>query len=123
MSNKEKIENILRALGISRRYLGYDFIFPAVKYALEDPKRLQCVSKELWPLVAPEVGTTPYCVERNIRTVSRKAWENNRPLLEKLAGHKLPVAPSTIDLIDIFAQALERHYDKCCKADNQEAVA
>ena len=49
------IQDVLRVLGIGKRFIGYAIIAQAVPLAVEDETRLYCVSKRLYPLVAERV--------------------------------------------------------------------
>ena len=81
--------DLLFRLGITPNYAGFEQAASAVQLCIEQPRRLELVTKWLYPDVAKECGTTGAAVERNIRTVSCVAWQENRPLLEALARRRL----------------------------------
>ncbi|MBE5956541.1 MAG: hypothetical protein E7253_08815 [Lachnospiraceae bacterium] len=79
MNSKElRIRRLLFDLHISNRYRGYACVYEALLLLEEDEDLLVFISKGLYVDVAVRVGTTPACVERNIRTVKEKAFERNR---------------------------------------------
>lgn len=99
---------LLRKLGVSRAYKGYDLVPLAVRLVVEDPSRIRCATNDLFPLIEAETGVNRWAIERNIRTVSRVAWRDNREILEKMAGFKIPKPPTPIVFLDILALFIER---------------
>ena len=93
-SDAARVRALLCRLGVTANYAGFAQTAYAVSLAAGQPERLLLVTKWLYPDVARHFGTTWRCVERNIRTVSRMAWQTNRPLLEALAYHPLPGRPA-----------------------------
>lgn len=69
------IYNLLGTLGVSRCYRGAAYTAYAVTLIIQDPLRLQLVTKDLYPSVARYFGTQPSNVERNIRTVISYIWD------------------------------------------------
>ena len=104
-----RIEEVIRALGISRNYEGYPCIVHAVDLVVDDPALLRAVTKALYPAVAGYLGVSTVNVERNLRTVVKTCWERgNRPLLDKLAGFPLQCTPTTGEMIDYVAHFIAR---------------
>ena len=85
---------LLHELGITSNYTGYFHASHAVYLSIQEPERLLLVTKWIYPDVAKRYHTNWRSVERNIRTVSRIAWETNRPTLERMAQHSLSTCPS-----------------------------
>ena len=98
-----EVYELLMRFGIGRKYQGFDQCAHAVYLSAETPERLTLVTKWLYPDVAKYFGVSWTVIERNLRTVSRVAWENNRPLLEQLAGEELPEIPSSSKFVKILA--------------------
>ena len=98
---EEKTETVLHALGITRKYLGYDIMISAVSHIDESPGRIRCVSKELFPLIIEETGYTMNSIERNVRTCSQAAFKKERKTLETMAGCKLYRPPTTVAFLEI----------------------
>lgn len=101
---------LMRRLGITANYTGYFHASHAVMLSAREPERLLLITKWVYPDVAKHYRTTWRSVERNIRTVSRLAWETNRPELERMAQHPLPARPSAgVFLAILAAQAQQEH--------------
>ena len=94
---------LLYCLGITAKYKGFSFIVYAIELALEDPTRLQLVTKRIYPAIARRFHTSAACVERNIRTATRAAWEHNPRLLAALAHYDLAECPSPTQFIAVLA--------------------
>lgn len=98
---------LLMMFGITPNYNGYQQIELAVKMAQREPESLHMVCKWLYPAVAKDCGTTWQCVERNVRSVTAKAWENNPMLLRKLAGYYIKKRPTAAQFIAMLSVAKE----------------
>ena len=101
------IYGVLSRLGLSANYTGFFQLAWAVWLAKEEPERLQMVTKRLYPEVAKHYGTNWKAVERNIRSMNEIAWQENRPLLEKLAHRQLTQKPRNAQMLAILVSALE----------------
>ena len=101
-----EIYDILSRLGVRGNYTGFYHTSYAIYLVVQQPERLLLVTKWLYPEVAKHYGINWSRVERNIRTVVRVAWGNNRPLLEELAHHPLPSRPTASQFIAIIASCL-----------------
>lgn len=93
---------LLLRFGIGRKYQGFEQCAHAVYLSAEAPERLTLVTKWLYPDVARQFGVSWFCVERNLRTVTRIAWDNNRELLERLAGREISSVPTSTQFIRIL---------------------
>lgn len=100
--------DLLHRLGATANYTGFFQTAYAVKLCAATPERLQLVTKWVYPGVASAYGTSWTAVERNIRTIGNLIWEENRPLLEQLAGRKLYDKPYAAQLLAILAHAVGR---------------
>ena len=98
-----EVYELLMRFGVGRKYQGFDQCAHAVYLSAEQPERLTLVTKWLYPDVAKQFGVSWTVIERNLRTVSRIAWENNRPLLEQLAGRVLSAIPTSTEFVKILA--------------------
>lgn len=103
-----KIHYILNSLGVSARYTGFRLAVSAISLALNDPELLKLISKNLYPVLAKRYHTTVKCIERNIRTIIDKAWQNNPSLLSSLAGYTLLDKPKTGQFIEIVVSYLRK---------------
>ena len=67
------VHELLCSLGVTANYAGFFHLSFAVYLALQKPERLLFVTKRLYPEVAKHHSTSWHCVERNIRTASKRA--------------------------------------------------
>lgn len=105
----DHIYALLHELGISAKYKGYYHMALAVELAMEDEKRLEYVTKRLYPDVARAFGTTPNCVERDLRTAVSVSWrKGGQAALERMSGCPLNGRPATAEFVDILVNYLLR---------------
>lgn len=97
---------LLNQLGVTANYIGFFHTACAVAFCMEDPHRLLLVTKWVYPEVARAYHTNWRAVERNIRTVTRIVWQENRPLLERLARRPLARKPCAAQLLAILSSSL-----------------
>lgn len=97
---------LLNQLGVTANYIGFFHAAHAVQLCIKQPERLMLVTKWVYPDVAKEYCTTWKAVERNIRTVGCIIWNENRFLLEQLAGRSLSHKPCAAQLLAILTYAL-----------------
>lgn len=74
----ERIANIFLSAGIPPHIKGYRFLREAVKQIVADPDLINAITKELYPAVAKQFGTTPSKVERAIRHAIEVAWARGK---------------------------------------------
>ena len=74
----ERIANIFLSAGIPPHVKGYRFLREAVKKIVAEPDLINAITKELYPAVATEFGTTPSKVERAIRHAIEVAWARGK---------------------------------------------
>ena len=103
------ILELLCWLGISSNYTGFFQTACAVELCREEPERLLLITKRVYPEVAKLCGTSWSAVERNIRTACGIAWENHRPLLERLAHKPLPQKPYAAQFLAILSASLTQY--------------
>lgn len=65
---------VLRALGLSQSYKGFNYLVLAIKLILEEPERLSYICKDLYLEIAFSYNTSVSCAERNIRTAKQVIW-------------------------------------------------
>lgn len=75
---EEQIANLFLTVGIPAHIKGYQFLREAVKMVLEEPERINRITKELYPGIAQRFGTTSSKVERAIRHAIEVAWNRGR---------------------------------------------
>ena len=100
------VERTLYALGLSANYVGFSQLAAALEIALREPEALRRVTKYLYPETARRCGTNWKAVERNIRTMLRRAWRCAPGRLEEWAGCPLAGCPHPAQFIAILIHHL-----------------
>lgn len=104
------VKDELRVLGITPKYCGYMQSILAVELILEDETRLLNITKEVYWKVADLCGCNRCDIERNLRTISRRAWKVNPARLEEIAGYPLASPPTASEFVTILATHIQRTY-------------
>ncbi len=102
------IHDILRSLGVTRNYRGYTYIVYAVELVLENDSRLNAITKEVYGEVARQFGCEWSAVERNFRTIIKRAWSINPQRLVEMAGYPLSGPPTASEFIEIISNYIQR---------------
>lgn len=71
-----KIYALLYALNVKRHHQGVFHIAKAIKIVSSNPESLDAIVKEIYVVIANDVGTSWKSVENNIRYIIKKIWEN-----------------------------------------------
>jgi len=74
----DRLSNIFLSLGIPAHIKGYQFLREAIKLVIEDPDRINRITKELYPAIARRFNTSSSKVERAIRHAIEVAWSRGR---------------------------------------------
>ena len=106
MTHECSICNELRTLGITANYKGYKQAAWAIHLALDDERRLDDISKEIYQPIAQLFFCYINSVERNLRTVSRRAWTLQREHFQEIAGCELPAPPTASAFLRILVNHL-----------------
>ena len=72
------MSNIFLSLGIPAHIKGYRFLREGVRLVIEQPDRINRITKELYPSIARRYATSPSKVERAIRHAIEVAWSRGR---------------------------------------------
>lgn len=64
---RKKIINTLNSLGVPSNMIGYECLKEGVEVLLINPEAIRKVTKNLYPVVAANLGTTPSRAERAMR--------------------------------------------------------
>ncbi|MDO4339406.1 MAG: sporulation initiation factor Spo0A C-terminal domain-containing protein [Eubacteriales bacterium] len=125
------LDEILRRLGITEAYKGYDRVKMAVCLALEDEKRLVTFRDSIYKYMAEEENGNWKSVEKNFRTVVKRAWTINPELLQELAGYRMYWAPTVSEFISnlvsyrkkqIKKAAMQAEQNKKIEIKNEQSV-
>lgn len=108
---EQRIQRLVRSLGIGATYRGYRYLNYGLRLCIEDENYLLSVSKLLYPQIAKKYQATSSSVERDLRTVINVCWEKgDRKLLQTIALRPLPSRPTSSEFLDILS-------DHICHAD------
>lgn len=88
---KNKATKMLYDLGITTKYLGYDYIRELVVHIIEDKRMLRSFNKKLYPKLAMKYNTQVNNIERNIRNAITIASQRskNKTLFDEISGRCL----------------------------------
>ena len=103
---QKAIQKLFFQLGITAKYVGYDYLSYAVLLALRQPERLSLVTKWLYPDVAKRFCTNWKTVERGMRLAVEIAWSMQKEELERIANCKLEQRPIIVQFIVIVINYL-----------------
>ena len=106
MGDTALIHEELQALGITPNYKGYQQAVCAIQLALEEESRLRNVTKEIYWVVADAMGCARSDIERNLRTLSLRAWRVNPLRLQEIAPYPLSAPPAASQRITTHIQRL-----------------
>jgi two-component system response regulator (stage 0 sporulation protein A) len=98
------LQEVLRPLGITRRYTGFEQLEQAIEIVANDQDAIGSIRKRIFYPISERYYCDWKSVERNVRTLVDRAWKVNPQYLEKLAGYPLNRKPTAIDFVDIVAQ-------------------
>ena len=103
-----KIYALLQEFGITRCYKGYHHASYCIFLAVTDEYKLESVTKRIYSEAAVHFDCSWFAVERNIRTISARAYKVNPILLRQIAGYPLDSAPTASEFIAILASHILR---------------
>lgn len=84
------VTDIICKLGVPAHVKGYQYLRTAILNAVNDISLMNCVTKQLYPSVARQYGTTSSRVERAIRHAIEIAWERgNTETLNSFFGYSI----------------------------------
>ena len=109
MYTERYVTHLLETLGISRCYNGHSMAVEAVLVVLQDEETLRNIRRQVYARVAVRRQSSWCCVERDMRTVIRRAWQINAALLRRMAPYPLDEAPTVKEFIEIVALYTLRH--------------
>ena len=69
-------------LGINKKYIGYYLLIEIMDLLINQERRINSFSKEVYPLIAKKYGKSDCTIERNIRSLIERYW--SKELMEKL---------------------------------------
>lgn len=83
-----KIYTILYSLNVKHHHQGVFHIAKAIKIVSNNPESLDAIVKEIYVVIAAEIGISWKSVGNNIRYILKKIWENpeSREYYIRLSG-------------------------------------
>lgn len=109
ISDRE-VSAVMHYLGIPANLRGYRYIRSAIIRTISDYHVVQAITKELYPAIAEEFGTTGSRVERAIRHAIEVMWERcDIEILHKLFGNSVSFSkdkPTNAEFISIMAECI-----------------
>ena len=105
---KERIRELLRYLGGTGNYRGYQQTVIACELVIQDETLLLCVTRELYPRVAEMFGCNADNVERNIRTLIKHIWREHSDRLIEISRCDLKYPPTSAEFLDIIVTYVQR---------------
>lgn len=108
MDVTQEIINILRSLGSIKASRGRCRTAAAIAMAYENEDRLAAVIKEIYQVVAERFGCKWTAVERNVRTVAKRAWDLKKAQLVEIAGYAVDGPPTAGEFIEIISSHIRR---------------
>ena len=101
---EDEISQQLRRLCIPGHLKGHRYLIIAIGQVAKDSRRLEYITKELYPDIANMLGATSSKVERAMRTAIKRCWEKGgRQALDQMAGFHLHRRPTNSEFIDLIA--------------------
>ena len=86
----ERLGSLFLTIGIPAHIKGYQFLRCGVKMVIEQPDRINRITKELYPSIARQFGTTASKVERAMRHAIEVAWTRGRlDTVNQMYGYKV----------------------------------
>ena len=78
-----RVTHALHMVGVPAHIKGYHYLRSAILMVMEEPALAHALTKELYPALARQFGTTSSCVERSIRSAVDAAWMRGDPEVQR----------------------------------------
>lgn len=110
-SLESTVTAIIHEIGVPAHIKGYHYLRDSILMAIRTPSIINAVTKQLYPSVAKDYGTTPSRVERAIRHAIEVAWDRgDLETLQKYFGYTVSNAkgkPTNSEFIAMIADRLQ----------------
>lgn len=104
-----EVEQLLRSMGMSGKHAGFSYLIAMICEVVQDPGKLQLITKKLYPAMAARFQVPASRVERNVRTVIESYWgKGDHARLDDIAGHRVTRRPTNSEFIDLAASYIRR---------------
>ena len=102
MTDIKTISFLLVRLGCSISYKGFRYLAEIIKRACDDESVIYNLSNEVYMTIAEENGTKATNVERDVRTVIKRQWEQHSTLLKKMSLTPIEYQPTVKEFISLI---------------------
>jgi len=106
----QRIEDKLRALGLTGVYEGYFCLICAVQLAEEDPSRLTLPTKWLYPDIAQQCGMSVSQVDSTLRSAIRRCCRSNPDGVARMCAAN--TEPTVVQFIDGLVSLVQEGSDR-----------
>ena len=104
------VTDIIHEIGVPAHIKGYQYLRSAILMAVQDMDILNSITKQLYPSIAEEYGTTSSRVERAIRHAIEVAWgRGSMDTINDLFGHTINAGkgkPTNSEFIALIADKI-----------------
>lgn len=108
------ITDIIHEIGVPAHIKGYQYLRSAILMAVNDMDILNSITKQLYPSIAEEYGTTASRVERAIRHAIEVAWgRGSMDTINELFGYTINAGkgkPTNSEFIALIADKIRLDY-------------
>lgn len=105
-----EVTDIMHEVGVPAHIKGYQYLRDAIIMVVKDNDIINSVTKQLYPSIAKNYGTTPSRVERAIRHAIEVAWSRGQiETIEQIFGYTVNVCkgkPTNSEFIAMVADKL-----------------
>lgn len=121
-SNKHpaKIRDVLYQFGLTATSSAFFQMSCAIHLTIDDPTILIYTTKYLYPKVGREFHANWKSVERSLRRITLRAWQNNPALFNRMAQYHYPRCPTASQFIAVVAAYLSSERDHSASAQQME---
>lgn len=108
LSTQQAITEVLYWLGITGKYISFEYLSYALLLVLCQPERLCLATKWLYPDVSKRFSTSWQTVERSMRYAINIVWTMRRPQLQQIAQYDLKYRPCIVQFLEIIVLYLRK---------------
>ena len=113
---EKEVTDMIHSLGVPAHIKGYQYLRTAIRMAVREPSLIGAITKQLYPMIAKEYGTSPSRVERAIRHAIEVAWSRGKmETLEETFGYTVSLGkgkPTNSEFIALVADKIRLKYRK-----------
>ena len=115
-SIERAITDMLRQLGVPAHIKGYYYLRSSILAACQNPRLLESMKRNLYPVVAETYHTTVTCVEQSIRRAVFLSWQHTNPnVIREIFGdsaESFQERPTNSVFISALADKLTLQYQR-----------